>query len=212
MNAQPSMARGATRLALTTTTLVALVCACAAPPPPPPPPQSYVALLPSPDGTVGKVVVRGQRGEQTLSSAQQGALLDGSKPPFDVSTDQLQRDFGAAMQARPALPEQFLLYFETGGLELTAESKALLAKIVQRAQARQALDMSVIGHTDTQGAANANEALALKRATAIADQLRGLGLSTAQMTVESHGERNLLVPTPDETAEPRNRRVEITLR
>lgn len=211
MSAQTGMARAATRLALTTT-LVALVCACAAPPPPPPPPQSYVTLLPSPDGTVGKVVVRGQRGEQTLSTAQQGALLDGSKPPFDVSEDQLRRDFGAAMQARPALPEQFLLYFETGGLELTAESKALLARIVQRAQARQALDMSVIGHTDTQGAANANEALALKRATAIADQLRGLGLATAQMTVESHGERNLLVPTPDETPEPRNRRVEITLR
>jgi outer membrane protein OmpA-like peptidoglycan-associated protein len=72
--------------------------------------------------------------------------------------------------------------------------------------------MSVIGHSDTQGAAEANENLALQRATAIAQQLRDLGLANTVLSVESHGERNLLVATPDETAEPRNRRVEITLR
>lgn len=183
----------------------ALLAACAGP-------QSYVALIPSPDGSLGKVVVKGQQGEQLLTRARQGALLDGSKPPFDVSEEQLQRDFGAAMRARPAIPEQFLLYFETGGSELTAESKALLQRIVQTALARPSVDMSVIGHSDTQGAADANEALALARATAIAEQLRGLGLANTTMAIESHGERNLLVPTPDETAEPRNRRVEITLR
>lgn len=185
--------------------LATLLTACAGP-------QSYVALLPSPDGSLGKVVVQGQRSEQVLTKAQQGALLDGSKPPFDVSNEQLQRDFGAAMKARPAMPEQFLLYFETGGSELTVESKALLQRIVQTALARPSVDMSVIGHSDTQGTADTNEALALARATAIAEQLRGLGLANTTMAIESHGERNLLVPTPDETAEPRNRRVEITLR
>ena len=192
------------------TAVVVLLGACASPPAPPP--QSYVALLPSPDGSIGKVVVQGQRGEQFLTQAQQGALLDGSQPPFAVSAAQLERDFGAAMKARPALPEQFLLYFEQGGAQLTAESQRLLARIVERAQTRLSVDMSVIGHSDTQGAANANEALALKRATAIAEQLRDLGLKNAVMVVESHGERNLLVPTLDDTAEPRNRRVEITLR
>lgn len=175
-------------------------------------PQSYVALLPSLDGSLGKVVVQGRRGEQTLTKAQQGALLDGSKPPFDVSNEQLQRDFGAAMKARPAPPEQFLLYFQTGGSELTPESKLLLQTIVEHALARPSVDMSVIGHSDTQGAADANEILALQRATAIAEQLRSLGLANTTMVIESHGERNLLVPTPDETPEPRNRRVEITLR
>lgn len=184
---------------------VSLLVGCAGP-------QSYVALLPSPEGSLGKVVVQGQRGEQVLTRAQQGVLLDGSKPPFDVSDEQLQRDFGAAMRARPALPEQFLLYFETGGAELTAESQALLQRIVERAKARPTVDMSVIGHSDTQGAADANEALALTRANAIAGQLRTLGLGNALMAIESHGERNLLVPTPDETPEPRNRRVEVTLR
>ena len=72
--------------------------------------------------------------------------------------------------------------------------------------------MSVIGHTDTVGKAEANETLALTRAGTIAEQLRQLGLQNMVITVESHGERNLLIPTPDDTPEPRNRRVEITLR
>ena len=92
------------------------------------------------------------------------------------------------------------------------ESKVLLHTIVEHALARPSVDMSVIGHSDTQGAADANEALALQRAAAIAEQLRSLGLANTTMAIESHGERNLLVPTPYEAPEPRNRRVKITLR
>lgn len=186
-------------------TSAAMLTACAGP-------RSYVVLLPSPDGSVGKVAVQGQRGEQLLDKAQQGVLLDGSAAPFEVSKEQLLRDFGAAMAALPPLPEQFMLYFESGGAELTAESRALLSRIIERAKARKSVDLSVIGHTDTLGKADANEALALTRARAMAEQLRQLGLPKLVLAVESHGERNLLVPTPDETPEPRNRRVEITLR
>jgi peptidoglycan-associated lipoprotein len=88
----------------------------------------------------------------------------------------------------------------------------LLAQVLERAKSRSNLDISVIGHTDTQGKAEANEALALERASAIAAELRQLGLPDVVLSVESHGERNLLVPTADEVAEPRNRRMEITLR
>ena len=72
--------------------------------------------------------------------------------------------------------------------------------------------MSVIGHSDTVGKPDLNEALSLKRAQAVAELLKGRGLKVDALTVESHGERNLLVPTPDETPEPRNRRVEISIR
>lgn len=184
--------------------LAALLGGCAGP-------GSYAVLLPSPDGSVGQVQVSGPKGVQTLTQANTGSALDGSTPAFAVSAEQLQRDFGAAMAARPALPEQFLLYFERGS-ELTAESKALLDTVLARAKSRTSVDISVIGHTDTQGKASANEALALERANAMALRLRELGLANAVLVVESHGERNLLVKTPDEVAEPRNRRVEITLR
>ena len=184
--------------------LVALLSACAGP-------RSYVALLTSPDGTLGQVTVTGPQGAQVLTKDHTAAALDGKTPPFEVTPDQIQKDFGAALAARPPLPEQFLLYFNQGS-ELTEESKLVLARLLERAKSRKALDISVIGHTDTQGTSAANQTLARERANAMAEQLRSLGLEGAVMVVESHGERNLLVPTADEVAEPRNRRVEITLR
>ena len=174
--------------------------------------SSYVVLLPSPDGSVGQVVVQGARGEQVLSQAQQGALLEGNAPPFAVNKEQLDRDFGGAMAARPPLPEQFLLYFQRGSTELTAESKATLPRIMERVRERVALDMSVIGHTDTVGKANANEVLGLKRANIIARQIRQRGPKDMVLSVESNGERTPLVVTRDEVHESRNRRVEVTLR
>ncbi len=74
------------------------------------------------------------------------------------------------------------------------------------------MDVSIIGHSDTVGKAEANAALALKRAQAIGDLLKEKGLKVEALSIESHGESNLLVKTPDETPEPRNRRVEVSIR
>ncbi len=187
---------------------IALLAGCASPPKP----VSYVALLESPDGTTGKVVVKGGKGEQLIDKARHGAPLDGSQPAAPVSDEKLKQDFGAAMAARPLLPERFLLYFESGGAVLTAESAALLPRIVESVTQRPGVDVSIIGHSDTVGKAETNAALALKRAQAIADLLKDKGLKAAALSVESHGEANLLVKTPDETPEPRNRRVEVSIR
>ncbi len=200
--------------ALTATLGAALLLGCSTPPPPAPPAkaQSYVVLLASPDGSVGKVVVQGSKGEQVIDQAHSAALLDGSAAPAPVDEVRLQLDFGEAMAARPVLPQHFILYFESGGAQLTTASLALLPEILESAKQRATVDMSIIGHSDTVGKADTNAALSLKRAQAVADLIRSKGLQVEALSVESHGERNLLVPTPDETPEPRNRRVEVTLR
>lgn len=174
--------------------------------------KSYVVLLENPDGSTGAVVVKGSRGEQLIERAGQGAATDGSTPPAPVAAADIERDFASAMAARPLLPERFLLYFESGGAQLTAASQALLPQIVAKAAQRPAVDVSIIGHTDSVGRAELNEELALKRAQAIAELIKSQGLQVHALSVESHGERNPLIKTADETAEPRNRRVEISLR
>lgn len=175
-------------------------------------PSSYVVLLPNADGSVGKVTVQGTAGNQLLTQAQHGALLNGSQAPAPISNSVLERDFGATMKARPALPETFVLYFETGSSILTAESQALLPRIVERTLARKTVDISVVGHTDTQGSVIVNESVAMQRANSITRQLRAMGLNHVPILTESHGKRNLLVPTPDGIPEPRNRRVEVSVR
>ena len=196
-----------TVLLAATLTLLAVLAGCAAKGA-----GSYVVLLRDPDGNAGKVIVQSPQGEQVLTEVFKGAALDGKREPFFVMQDQLQRDFGAALAAMPLPPEQFLLYFKSGVPELTAESMAELQRVLQRTRARPSPDISVIGHTDTVGSAENNKALGLRRATAMAEQLRQLGLQNTTISVESHGEGNLLVRTPDNTAEALNRRVEITIR
>lgn len=191
----------------------ALIAGCASKPPPPPPgPSNYVVLLPEANGSVGKVFVKSDKGSQTLDQAGQGAFINGEKAPFEVSADQLKRDFGAAMAARPVYPERYYLYFETGGSRLTAESLALVTTILAKVAERDNPDVSVVGHSDTQGKAESNAVLAYQRASTIANMLREKGMQPASLSIESHGESNLLVQTPDETSEPKNRRVEITIR
>jgi len=174
--------------------------------------KSYVTLLENPDGTTGQVVVRGSAGEQTIATARHAAPLDGSAPAAPVDAQKFDKDFGAALAAQPPLPERFLLYFESGGANLTAESAALLPKIIENAARRPGVDVSIIGHTDTVGKPEANEKLALDRARSVAELIKTRGLNVHALSVESHGERNLLVPTADETDEPKNRRVEISIR
>ena len=192
------------RVSLVSLLLAGLLGACASP--------SYVVLLPDADGGTGKVEVRGAKGTQVLAVANQGADLDGATPPYPVSMERLRADFAAAFAARPQAAEQFLLYFDSGGATLTAESEALIPNVMAAVLRRPAADISIIGHTDTVGAADKNRELALTRARAIADRLTAGGLKALAISVESHGEGNLLVKTPDETPEPRNRRVEITVR
>jgi peptidoglycan-associated lipoprotein len=57
-----------------------------------------------------------------------------------------------------------------------------------------------------------NEQLGMERARQVSAFLAGLNLPADKVAVESHGEKNLLVATPDNTDEPRNRRVEINVR
>jgi peptidoglycan-associated lipoprotein len=175
-------------------------------------PKSYVVLLESPDGSTGQVVVKGEKGEQVITTARHAVPADGSTPPVPVDQAKMEKDFAAAIAARPKIPSHFLLYFESGGIKLTRDSMLLLPKIVEDAASRPAPDISVIGHTDTAGKDKTNEALSLKRARAVADLLKEKGLKARELTVESHGERNPLVKTMDNIQELKNRRVEVSVR
>lgn len=176
-------------------------------------PPSYLVLLPNADGTTGQVVVQNQRGvRQTLNRPKQGGGLDGAVPPFPVTDQQIQRDFGAVMAARPLLPEHYRIHFATGGSRLTAESVVTLNTIIQRSRSFSALEVTVVGHTDTQGDADANYALGLRRARAFAEMLLAQGLNAVSLEIGSDGEDSPLIPTGDNTNEPRNRRTEVTLR
>jgi len=72
------------------------------------------------------------------------------------------------------------------------------------------ITLFVLGHTDTVGTQEHNLTLSRKRARAIAAWFKAHGL-TLPIAFEGLGERMPLVKTPDETDEPKNRRVDYIL-
>jgi peptidoglycan-associated lipoprotein len=174
---------------------------------------SYVVLLAEDDGRVGQISVTTPAGTTLLDKASEGVeIADRPGKTFAVDPQRLERDFGPALASAPKKPVSFYLYFNKGGTELTAASTAEIPKFFNEIKQRPAPDISVIGHTDTVGSAQDNERLSLDRAKATAELLKKNLPQVISITIDSHGEKNLLVPTPDNTAEPRNRRVEITAR
>lgn len=178
-------------------------------------PRSYVVLVPDLDGAVGQVIVSGQKGSQVLTRAGQVAGIDGNEVKAELAGPKLDADFSEAKAAQPTPPEHFMLYFVSGGIRLTDESEIQFTDILTRWRTRGALaivEVVVIGHTDTVGSAENNIALSAQRAKAVADRLQAAGLKLSALTLESHGEKNPLIPTKNGVSEPRNRRVQVTIR
>ncbi len=178
-----------------------------------PPPRSYVVLVESPDGSTGRVVVSDAGGRRVLERAGQGTLIgDPAGATFDVDDARRSRDFGGAIEAKPPLPETVVLNFERSGVRLVAESQRRMVELAARIRAWPAVELLVVGHTDTVGDGPFNERLGLARAQAVAAELASRGVNPLSLDLESRGERELLVDTPDETDEPRNRRVVVSVR
>ena len=208
LNESQTVRTGCSRSALLALLAGVLASACATDP------QSYVVLLGSPDGSVGKIVVSGTKGAVVVEQARYGANLDGStEKPYALEEHKIKADFGTALVAQPPLPATFMLYFHTGTTRLTAASEYLVPALLEAVKNHPAADVSIIGHADTVGRTDANEALGLRRAHSVARLILQAGsLNVRDVTVISHGERDLLVKTPDNTPEARNRRAEITVR
>lgn len=176
------------------------------------PDGSYVALLPNADGTVGSVVVAGSQGQQTLTDARSAASVSGATAPYKVTDADIQRDFGDALKAQPALPQKYTLYFDKGTTRLSRESQAQWQKVLADIKERKTVDITVAGHADTVSSDRINDALSRRRAETVARMLRDAGVNSTAITVESFGARDLQVPTPPQTSELRNRRAVVTVR
>ena len=181
-----------------------------------PPATTLIALLPDPEsGVTGHARVRNEFGAANLAMARAATQVKADGPPGAVnaiSEADVTRLFGAALAALPPEPRHFTLYFEFESDALTDESSRKVPEILAAVKRLAVPEVVVIGHTDTLGDADANIALGLKRATSVRSVLVDAGIAPALIEVGSHGEADQLVKTRNHRAEPRNRRVEISVR
>ncbi len=212
---------GARRLAVLVVVGTLALAACARVPrvaePPPPAaaaPTDLYVLLPSADGHAGALVVTQGATERVLDAPYAAARIksDGTVEMGVATQQEVQQVFGDALAALPPRPVSFVLYFREGTDELTPESTQLVRQVFDEIARHPAAEVLVIGHTDRVGSVQANDRLSLRRAERLRDELVKLGAAADRVQVSGRGEREPLVATADEVAEPKNRRVEVTVR
>ena len=194
------------RRALCAVAAVSLLGACAQK-------GTTVVLLPSQDGASTAVAVK--QGQKEVVLDQPYAAVRPSTQglePYKSNPQEVDAKFGPALAALPSRPASFTLYFVEGKDEFSAESKSLVDAVFSEIAKRPVPDVVVIGHTDTVGGDRTNDALALQRAETVRAELIRRGVAADSIAAIGRGKRELLVPTADGVAEPRNRRVEILVR
>lgn len=171
-------------------------------------------LMPDQEGKTGALSVEsgGQQAVLDRPYASARVTEPGRVAAGAVTEQEARQAFGAALEAQPVRPASFILYFLEGRDELTPDSRQLLGRILDEIARRPAPEIVVIGHTDRVGAVPFNDALSLRRAERVRDELVKVCIAADRIRVAGRGEREPLVPTADEVAEARNRRVEINVR
>jgi len=178
--------------------------------------SSMIVLLPEDGKVSGEVTVVNAQGSQLLNRSWQSVEIGGShgRPASPIVLDEttVQDDFGPVLAGMPLPPVHYLLYFKLDSAELQPDSRLLLPAIARAIKERHPAQLSVVGHTDTVESADYNYQLGLLRAGAVPELLTAQGAAPASIEISSRGKTDLLIKTPDQTLEPRNRRAEITIR
>lgn len=183
-----------------------------------------VVLLPDEDGnTTGAVAVLDPDGagaatlviDQPNTEVRIGGLLPGGTS--QVAARDVEARYGDLLRELPAPPAVFVLYYLEGTTTLTPESRPVLDEVLAEIQARGAGgSIQVTGHTDRFGRGPDNDRLSIRRARSVAralgPKLGEVGVTADRVVVAGRGEREPRVPTADGVREPKNRRVEITVR
>jgi len=126
-----------------------------------------------------------------------------------------QTTTASAAQPAPAAPAPSIdLYvqFANDSAELTPDAVATLDKLgaALSSSALSAYRFKIEGHTDTVGTDSHNKALSERRAQAVSAYLeKKFGVTQGRLEIVGMGESDLLVQTPPNTPEPRNRRVKV---
>ncbi len=176
-----------------------------------------VLLIPDPDGKVGEVVMETAAGAQVLTRTNQSA--EAAKPnekpsePDILTPREVNNKYSDIFVKEPRYPKRYNdIQFASGSDAVAPEYTGYLNDISATIVKRKSCDISVIGHADTVGTNEMNRDLSMRRADNVFTALSASGVDEKCMDKRFYGESDLLVPTPDETDEPKNRRVEVEIR
>jgi outer membrane protein OmpA-like peptidoglycan-associated protein len=116
------------------------------------------------------------------------------------------------IEALPARPRSYLLFFDFGDTQLTPESENIVQDMLSDINKLPAPELIIIGHTDIIGNDDFNDDLSLQRAIRVLEMLKAKGIDTRLVSTVGRGSRDPLVTNKKGESEARNRWVEIRLK
>ncbi len=178
--------------------------------------KNMIVLVPDPDGSTGHIVVSNQAGSVEMDAPYQATKIRNRNTvpahPETMDKDQINAVFADVLAIEPKAPIHFLLYFENDMATLSTSSLSVLPDIIDAINARNSVDIGIIGHADTVGDRNYNMKLSTRRAEVVSRLLIERGIKPEYLEISSHGKENPLIKTGDNVSEHRNRRVEVVVR
>jgi OmpA-OmpF porin, OOP family len=113
----------------------------------------------------------------------------------------------------PAPPpvKTFIVFFDFNKSSLTPEATNVVGEAVKEAKSSGAVRVLVTGHTDTVGSDVYNQALSVRRAQSVKDQMISDGMGGSAIAIEGKSFHDPLVATGPGVREPQNRRAVIDL-
>ena len=133
--------------------------------------------------------------------------------PSQTQQPRVAANRSAAAPAQAAPTVNLTVNFASGSAELMPDAIRTLDELGRALASKDlaAYRFRIEGHTDTVGSSNYNRTLSERRAEAVVDYVaRKYGVDPSRLQAIGMGEDGLLVPTPPQTPEPRNRRVQVT--
>jgi OOP family OmpA-OmpF porin len=113
--------------------------------------------------------------------------------------------------APPPPTKAWMVFFDTDSSTLSQQGETTVGEAASVAKSTPGARVTVTGYTDTEGNPAYNQQLSVRRANAVQKALVSNGVATQAITVTGAGEGGLLIETPDQAKNEKNRRVQIVV-
>ena len=113
--------------------------------------------------------------------------------------------------APPPPSKAWMVFFDTNSTTLSQQATMTITEAVNVAKSMPNARVAVTGYTDTDGSPAYNQQLSIRRADAVKNALVSNGIAPQAISVNGAGEAGLLIETPDQTKNEKNRRVQIVV-
>jgi len=162
------------------------------------------------------VIVSNDKGSQKIDAIGKYVRLKNKtmapSQPEQMSEEEISRRFSKVLSAIPKKAISHIVYFKPHSTDLTEASKEELIKSIEDIRKNAPCMVDIIGHTDTVGSNEINAKVSLKRAQYIESLLKKEKVNVVSISAKGYGEEDLMVETPDNTDEEKNRNVEIFIK